>query len=170
MRSVARFEKVSYEEFYKAMKAEPHTSVKTDKVIQDVYMDLQLPKRSTVGSAGYDFHSPFQFWLRPGESIKVPTGIRCRIDEGWVLLCFPRSSLGFKYRFWPENLVPVVDSDYYYAKNEGHIMLMMTNNSDKAMEINAGDKFAQGIFLPFGITFDDDATEERIGGFGSTGA
>lgn len=170
MRSVARFEKVSYEEFYKAMKAEPHTSVKTDKVIQDVYMDLQLPKRSTVGSAGYDFHSPFQFWLRPGESIKVPTGIRCRIDEGWVLLCFPRSSLGFKYKLRLANSVGVIDQDYYHADNEGHIFAKLCNEGDKTVEINPGDKIFQAIFVPFGITFDDNATEERIGGIGSTGA
>lgn len=48
-------------------------------------------------------------------------------------------------------------------------MLKMTNESDKYIHINPGDKIAQGIFLPYGITTDDNATGKRTGGFGSTG-
>lgn len=132
--------------------------------------DVSLPVRATSGSAGYDFVSPISFELAAGESIKVPTGIRVNIREGWWLAIVPRSSLGFKYRMQLDNTVGVVDSDYYHSDNEGHIFVKITNDSrdGKSLVVNAGDKFAQAIFLPYGITYDDAASGIRNGGFGST--
>ena len=129
-----------------------------------------LPRRATAGSAGYDFHAPAAFRLEPGDSIRIPTGVRARIAEGWVLMLFPRSGLGFKYRLQLNNTAGVIDSDYYNAANEGHIFCKLTNDTrdGKTVEINAGDGLVQGIFLPFGITEDDDAHAQRTGGFGST--
>ena len=134
------------------------------------YDELILPRRGTAGSAGYDFYSPLDFTLAPGEIIKIPTEMRVRIDEGWVLTLYPRSGLGFKYRFQLDNSVGVIDSDYARSDNEGHIFLRMTNDSreGKGLRIAAGTAFAQGIFLPFGITVDDEASAVRNGGFGST--
>ena len=127
--------------------------------------------RATSGSAGYDFCTPVGFSLAPGETIKIPTGIRVKIEEGWMLGLYPRSGLGFKYRMQLNNTVGIIDSDYYYSDNEGHIMVKFTNASNTGLTINlnAGDAFSQGIFTEYGITFDDDATGVRNGGFGSTG-
>lgn len=127
-----------------------------------------LPQRATAGSAGYDFCSPLDFTLRPGESLKIPTGVRCRIAEGWVLMLFPRSGLGFKYRLMLSNTVGVVDADYFGARNEGHIFIKLVNAGDRPLALKRGEAFAQGVLLPFGIAEDDDATERRVGGFGST--
>ena len=127
-----------------------------------------LPRRATAGSAGYDFFAPKAFELRPGETVRIPTGVRARIDGGWVLMLFPRSGLGFKYRLRLDNTVGVVDADYFGAKNEGHIFVKMTNCGDRPLSVAAGEAFCQGVFLPFGLTEDDDASAERIGGFGST--
>lgn len=136
----------------------------------DVYDALKLPKRATVGSAGYDFFSPLTFTLMPGETLKIPTGIRVEIHEGWVLMLFPRSGLGFKYRLQMNNTVGIIDSDYFYSDNEGHIFIKLTNNSNegKSVTVEAGQGFAQGLFMPFGITEDDNVTDIRNGGFGST--
>lgn len=130
-----------------------------------------LPRRATAGSAGYDFFTPCAITLAPGEAVKLPTGIRARMAEGWVLQLFPRSGLGFKYRLQLNNTVGIIDSDYYYSDNEGHILIKLTNADPerKTLRLKAGDAIAQGIFLPFGITEDDAATEKRNGGFGSTG-
>ena len=100
----------------------------------------------------------------------LPTGVRAKMDEGWVLMLYPRSGLGFKYRLQLNNTVGVIDSDYFGAKNEGHIMLKLTNDSreGKTLRAAAGEAVAQGVFVPFGITLDDDASAEREGGFGST--
>jgi dUTP pyrophosphatase len=130
-----------------------------------------MPGRATVGSAGYDFFSPLDFVLAPGQTIKIPTGIRARIEDGWVLMIFPRSGLGFKYRIQLNNTVGVIDSDYYGSDNEGHIFIKITNdsNEEKTLSLKKGDGFAQGVFLPYGITSDDETAAVRNGGFDSTG-
>ena len=128
-----------------------------------------LPRRATAGSAGYDFFSPLDFSLAPGACVRIPTGVRARIDDGWVLMLFPRSGLGFKYRLQLNNTVGIVDADYFGARNEGHIFVKLTNAGDRTVSVGAGEAFAQGVFLPFGLTDDDDARGERTGGFGSTG-
>ena len=136
--------------------------------LESPYDALKLPVRATAGSAGYDLPSPLDFALNPGETIKLPTGLRARIEPGWVLLLFPRSGLGFKYRVQLNNTVGVIDSDYFGAANEGHIFLKLTNAGDRPMSVRAGDGVAQGVFVPFGITVDDAADGVRTGGFGST--
>ena len=106
--------------------------------------------------------------LAPGETVKVPTGIRVKIDEGWVLKIYPRSSLGFKYRLMLDNTVGIIDSDYYNADNEGHIFIKMTNLGEKTLTVEEGNAFAQGVFVEYGVTYDDECTASRTGGLGST--
>lgn len=161
MKRIARFEKVSIDRFL---------SDSNGVVSATEYDTVKLPKRATKGSAGYDFFSPIDFTLNPGETIKIATGIRAYMEEGWVLKIYPRSGLGFKYRLGLNNTVGIIDQDYYFSDNEGHIQIKMTNasNEGKSLSVKAGEAFAQGIFLEYGLTYDDDATEERNGGFGST--
>ena len=155
MRKIAKFLKVSENEFLKSGTKEEYDSV-------------ILPKRATLGSAGYDFFSPKEFTLNAGETIKIATGVRVKIDEGWVLKIYPRSSLGFKYRLNLNNTVGIIDSDYYFAENEGHIFIKMTNCGDKPLTVEKGKAFAQGIFLEYGLTIDDECDTLRTGGLGST--
>ncbi|MBR5207674.1 MAG: deoxyuridine 5'-triphosphate nucleotidohydrolase, partial [Erysipelotrichaceae bacterium] len=144
----------------------------TNENIREIYEDIKLPKRATTGSAGYDYYSPIDITLKPNETVKIPTGIRCRMENGWVLMNYPRSGLGFKFRLQLNNTVGVIDSDYYGSSNEGHIMSKMTNDSNegKTVEIKKGTGFIQGIFMEFGICEDDDVDAVRDGGFGSTTA
>ena len=164
-RAIAKFEKVSYEQFFKNIM---DTFGMLDNTIEETYKNIKLPKRATTGSAGYDFYSPIDFELKPGETIKIPTGIRCLMDEKWVLQIYPRSGLGFKYQINLCNEVGIVDSDYSNSDNEGHIFIKLVNRGDKPVTINFGEAFAQGIFLHYGITIDDDTDGIRNGGFGST--
>ena len=168
MQRMAQFFKVSLEEFEKGIK-DCLGEVAEEKV-REMYDNIHLPRRATKGSAGYDFFAPFGFMLKPGESIKIPTGIRVKMEENWVLNLYPRSGLGFKYRLQLNNTVGIIDSDYYYSDNEGHIFVKITNDSNegKSVTVDAGTGFVQGIFLEYGITEDDDASEIRNGGFGST--
>ena len=161
---VARFEIVSFEQFKSAF------DNKTEEEIKAIYDGLILPKRATKGSAGYDFFAPLDIVLKPGETAKIPTGIRVYIEENYVLKLYPRSGLGFKYRLQLNNTVGIIDSDYYYSDNEGHIFAKITNDSNEAktVEIKAHTGFMQGIFVEYGITFDEDGTSIRNGGFGST--
>ncbi len=167
MKRIAKFSKVSFENF-RATWAEDFGG--SDEEIKAIYDEIQLPRRATSGSAGYDIFAPLDITLEPGKTIKIPTGIRCEIDEGWVLKIYPRSGLGFKFRLQLNNTVGVIDSDYFYSDNEGHIFVKITNDSNegKVVEVKVGQGFAQGIFVEYGITYDDDVTALRNGGFGST--
>lgn len=168
MVKIAKFEKVSLQQFEKDyLNSFPELSLKN---IDLIYNRIKLPRRATIGSAGYDFYAPFDIELNPGETIKVPTGIRVRIDEGWVLALFPRSGLGFKYRLQLNNTVGIIDSDYYGSSNEGHIYVKITNDSNekKVVSIKEGEGFVQGIFFMFGLVDDDEVETIRDGGFGST--
>lgn len=167
MHKIARFEKVSYEQFKKDwLKNFPET-----ENVRYIYDSIKLPKRATTGSAGYDFYAPAAVTFEKGKSTLVPTGIRSYIEEGWVLSIYPRSGLGFKHRCQLDNTVGIIDSDYYNSSNEGHIMIKIScdaHDDGHTAVVEAGDGFAQGIFTQFGITFDDDADGVRDGGFGST--
>ena len=149
MKRIAKFEKISFKQFLTDWQSE-HSDDSEDR-IQEIY-------------------APAGFSLDPGQCTRILTGIRARIDDGWVLKIYPRSGLGFKYRLQLNNTVGIIDSDYYGSDNEGHIQIKLTNDSreGKCLEVKEGTGFAQGIFLEYGITVDDETTEERNGGFGST--
>ncbi len=170
MKRVAKFYKVSEEQFKKDwLDTFPETE---QEEVLNIYENIKYPKRATKGSAGYDFFSPTEIKLAPGETVKVPSGIRVEIAEGWVLKCYPRSGLGFKYRLQLNNTVGIIDSDYFYSDNQGHMFAKITNDSNegKTLELEAGTGFMQGIFVEYGITFDDneDELDTRNGGLGST--
>ena len=169
MHRIAQFYKVSFDEFKNGIEGEI-PGMREDE-IREMYDSLQLPKRATKGSAGYDFYAPFTFHLNPGETIKIPTGIRVKMENNWVLQLYPRSGLGFKYRLQLNNTVGIIDSDYYNNEdNEGHIFVKLVNDSDEDYEINIGDKIVQGVFQKIMVTDDEgDIENERAGGMGSTG-
>lgn len=169
MNKIAQFEKVSFEQFVKDCNDTYNDNI-SEEELKNIWNNIKLPQRATIGSAGYDFYTPIGFSIESGETIKIPTGIRCKIDEGWVLTLFPRSSLGFKYRLQLDNTVGIIDSDYYKSDNEGHIFVKITNNSneDKVITVKDGNGFIQGIFIPYGITINDNVNNIRNGGFGST--
>jgi dUTP pyrophosphatase len=167
---VGHFEKVSLEQFMKDMK-DAFENVWNDEEIKELYANIKLPVRATKGSAGYDFFSPIPFALDEWEDIKLPTGIRVIIDEGWFLSCYPRSGLGFKHYLRLGNVVGIIDMDYSGSSNEGHIWAKVRVEKDNGwLTVDAGDAFIQGIFLPYGITYDDAADGVRDGGLGSTSA
>lgn len=157
-----KFEKVSFDQYV--------NSIGGDVDLHTEYNNIKLPRRATTGSAGYDFFSPFNFELAPGETIKIPTGIRVLLDKDKFLAIYPRSGLGFKYRLQLDNTVGIVDSDYSWSDNEGHIFIKITNDGreGKTIHINKGEAFAQGIITQYFVTIDDETNGTRNGGFGST--
>lgn len=188
---VARFEKVSFEEF---LAAYTPIWIETQRIIKnipngesfgysedelkkqalEIWEGIELPKRSTKGSAGYDFFFPYGHTEIPaGASLMIPTGIKAYIEPNWVLFEVPRSSLGMNYRIQFDNTIGIIDSDYYNnSKNEGHIFVKITNDSRDGLTcvFETQCKYCQGIFVPFGITYDDDVDTVREGELGSTGA
>lgn len=176
MKRIAKFEKIEYNQFKKDWldtfpnKFNELDDDTIDTIIRGIYDSLKLPQRATTGSAGHDFYCPSNLTIPIDGCLKIPTGIRCRMNEGWVLQAYPRSSYGFKYGIHLANTVGIIDKDYYNSDNQGHIFIKLVNDSElaKPVEIKTGDAFCQGIFTPFGITEDDNVATIRNGGFGST--
>lgn len=160
---VAKFAKVSREQFKKDL-----TSLVG--IFDDIYDDITIPVRATRGSAGYDFFSPIDIDIAPGAFVKIPTGIRCYIEDGYFLSLYPRSSLGFKFQMALANTVGIIDADYYNSSNEGHIICGIVNHGERIISIRKGDRFCQGIFLPYLLAEEDEVLGKRDGGFGSSGS
>ncbi|MDN5317858.1 MAG: dUTP pyrophosphatase [Thermoanaerobacterium sp.] len=161
-RKIRGFEKISFEQYVKDVGGERHE-------LAEEYLDIKLPRRATAKSAGYDIYSPFSFELNPGETIKIPTGIKAYMQDDEVLKIYIRSSLGFKYDVTLSNNVGIIDADYANALNEGHIWIKLINHGDKTLSINKGEAIAQGIFEKY-LKVDNDTPvkDERVGGIGST--
>ena len=164
MERIAKFLKVSEDNFISSLDGFSKEEAKK------IYEDIKLPLRATKYSAGYDFYAPFDFTLKPGETIRIPTGIRAKMREDYALFLLPRSGLGFKYRLQLNNTIGLIDADYFYSDNEGHIFAKITNDSNegKVISVKKGEAFIQGVFLSYGITEDDEVNTIRNGGFGST--
>lgn len=166
-----KFEKVSFEEFAKDLRKTGMPQA-TDKDIKKIYDSIKLPRRGSMGSAGYDFYSPVSFELRSEDygdvSVVIPTGIRAIMPKDMFLEIVPRSGVGFKTGVRLANQVAIIDADYTESLNEGHIMLKFLSGFS-SLEVQAGDRIVQGIFLKYNTTDDDDVTDIRAGGIGSTG-
>lgn len=203
------FEKVSLDQWKKTIDdiigehnlnaADLKRAEEAREYMYDAYDKIALPKRATAGSVGYDFFTPFDLTMFPGMDMLVPTGIRVYISPEaslWLMMA-PKSGLGTRYKMSLNNTIGVIDADYYGAKNEGHIMLTVSNGLDfegcpmkrvpdiksgqtkvtldfdspitqeRILNLPAGAAFAQGIFMPMHV-MDDGVTDERTGGFGST--
>ena len=180
-----KFEKVSFEQFKKdfldcfsendlvKMGIIPdYRNLSLDEEVRVIWENIKLPKRATKGSAGYDFFAPIDLEFPVGKEVKFPTGIRVKMPTYNVLKLYPRSGLGFKFRLQLNNTVGIIDSDYYYSSNEGHMFAKMICDSRSLgvakTSVKQGEAYMQGIFEEFLLTDDDDADGVRNGGFGST--
>lgn len=155
MRTLAKFEKVSYDLF-------------AEFGSKQTYDNITLPKRATTKSAGYDLFAPQDITLEPNQTITVATGIRALMPDDWCLMIYPRSGLGFKYKLRLNNTVGIIDADYSDSDNEGHIFVRITNESDKTLFVPAGKAFVQGVFTKYFLTEDDEVRDVRNGGLGSS--
>lgn len=134
----------------------------------------RLPERSTKNSAGYDFSNPERVEIPPyklGDNpTMVRTGVKVQMPENEFLMLVNRSSNPKKKKLVIPNSMGIIDADYYNnPDNEGEMFFGFYNVSNETVVIEAGEKLGQGIFIKYGITEDDNATGERVGGFGSTG-
>ena len=152
------FEKISFAEFRKVFGDD-----------KELYQEYNLPRRSSKHSAGYDFLAVKDYVIRPKEILKIPTGVKARMQGDEVLLIVVRSSMGFKYNVRLTNQVGVIDSDFYNnIDNEGHIFISLQNEGDKDYVIEKGEAYGQGIFMKYLLSDDDTAEGIRIGGLGSS--
>ena len=131
--------------------------------------DIQLPKRATEHSVAYDFFSPVEATINPGESVMIWTDVKAMMFYDNALLLNVRSSMG-KHPVMIANTQGWIESDYYNnPDNDGNIGFRLYNLGDAPYEIHAGDRIGQGMFVKYMVTADDQASGKRLGGFGSSG-
>jgi len=135
------------------------------------HLNPVIPKRATENSAGYDLSAIEDVTIQPKEIKLIFTGIKVMMPKNEALFIFPRSSLAIKRGLMMSNSVGVIDADYYgNPDNEGHIMVPLLNITDAPVIIKKGERIAQGIFMPYYKTTDDEVGQiTRLGGFGSSG-
>jgi len=155
-----KFERISFEQFKK--------DVSDSK---ELYEKIELPKRSTSHSAGYDIRSIEDVTIKVGEAKAIKTGLKVSMNDDEVLYLYVRSSLGYKYNVTLMNSVGVIDSDFYNnPDNEGHFQIKLLNLGEKDFEVHVGDRIAQGVFMKYLCVDDEEKIDKkRKGGFGSTG-
>ena len=143
-----KFEKISFEQFKK--------DICDDRKL---YEEYKLPKRETKYAAGYDFFALYDYTLKPGQIMKIPTGVKVQMEEDDVLLLVDRSSMGFNYNVRVCNQVAVIDADYYNNNdNEGHMWIKIQNEGDKDYIVKKGDGMIQGLFIKY-LTVDNEEKE-----------
>lgn len=149
------FEKVSTSEFKKYYS-------------EDLY-DFSLPVRSTRNSAGYDFFAVDEYVIKAHSCLKIVSGVKAQMNGDEVLYLFSRSSMAIKNNITLKNNVAVIDSDFYNnVDNEGNICFVLENNGNEDFVIEKGTRFAQGVFMKYLVTDDDNCGGARNGGIGST--
>lgn len=134
-------------------------------------LEIKLPTRADVGSVGYDFYSPIDFTIMPGETKIVSMDVKAYMLPDEVLCLWIRSSMGIKKRIVLSNQTGVVDSSYYgNPDNDGNICAALTNMGVLPYSVSAGDKIMQGVFMKYLVSDDDKPLSQiRTGGIGSTG-
>ena len=147
-----KFEKISFEQFKKDI---------SDDI--ELYNVFRMPARETIGAAGYDFFSLSDFVIKPGETKKLPTGVKVLMENDEFLAIVVKGGQGFSYNVRLINQVGVVDKDFYNNPgNEGHIWIGLKNEGNKDYVVNKGDGIAQGIFIKYLITDDDSETPKIL--------
>jgi dUTP pyrophosphatase len=145
--------------------------------VKKMFDDVEIPQYSTDGSGCFDIKCYSEDWFRDEfnnspdvfDSYSFRTGLQFEIPEGYVMLVFSRSGHGFKYDVRLANCVGVIDSDY-----RGELKVKLTNDSNRMMLVQHGDKIAQAMIIPipkvaFEVAEELSSTGRGEGGFGSTG-
>lgn len=165
-----KFKKISEKQFFADFTEYLSDECLDTRDSRAIYNMIKLPKRATIGSAGYDIFAPYDITIPPKGTVKVPTGIRVILDDDKFLAVYPRSGLGFKYKMQMWNTIPVIDADYSGSDNEGHIWVKFYNDSPdgKTIVIKRGEAMCQGVIQQFFKADNDETNGIRNGGIGST--
>lgn len=134
--------------------------------------DIPLPHYATDGSAGLDMRACIDapITVSPGETVLVPTGIAIHVaDPGLAAVLLPRSGLGHKHGLVLGNLTGLIDSDY-----QGQVFISCWNRSQKAYEVQPGERIAQMVFIRveqvgFRVVEEFETSDRGAGGFGHSG-
>lgn len=128
-----------------------------------------LPTRGSDYAAGYDLYALEGAVIKAHETVKIGTGLAFELPNETFAAIFARSGLATKQGLRPANCVGICDSDY-----RGEYIVALHNDTDEDKTINAGERIAQMVLMPYiPMVFEEvEELEESVrgaGGFGSTG-
>ena len=139
--------------------------------IRRLRASVRLPEYQTLGAAGFDLAASEDVVVAPHAIALVPTGLVIAVPDGYFLGVFARSSTPLRRGLLVSNGVGVIDSDYCGATDE--IKIQVLNVTGEAVTVRAGDRIAQGLFIPVArASWDETSDDLRVGargGFGATG-
>lgn len=131
----------------------------------------KVPTRGSKYSAGYDLYAATDstVYIPPHSTVKIGTGLAMDIPHGYFGAIFARSGIATKRGLRPANCTGICDEDY-----KGEYIVALHNDSNELMSIEARERIAQLIILPYQdldfIEVDElQKTDRGEGGFGSSG-
>jgi dUTP pyrophosphatase len=135
--------------------------------IKKLNSEAKLPIYAHPGDAGMDFFALAETEIKPGEVIRVKTGIALELPIGYVGLIWDKSGLAANHGL--KTMAGVLDAGY-----RGELQIVVTNLSKEIYSIKKHDKVAQMLIQriesPELIEVDElSDTSRGEGGFGSTG-
>lgn len=158
--------------------------IKSDayKIEVEVMADGQLPSKKNQTDAGFDVYATSDITLYPGQVLKHPLNIKCKLPAGSYMRVETKSGLGSQghlvyagiidelYRGIPH--VVMTNVNLITGLDEDGFPLMRTT----PIVIKKGEKLAQLIMHPYSTEYYveqvesvDTNTARGEGGFGSTG-
>ena len=154
---------------------------------------ITLPTYAHDTDAGMDIYAQDEYTIAPGETIVIPTGIKCAIPEGYALLIQPRSGQSAKTKLRIANTPGLIDAGYrdeigvivenieppfkdiYYEFDDNGEIHIKSILHGQSYTIAPGQRFAQMrlVQVPKAefvqVESVGEIGEDRGGGFGSTG-
>ncbi|MBT4917791.1 dUTP diphosphatase [Candidatus Peregrinibacteria bacterium] len=138
--------------------------------IKRIDKELPLPIYETGGSVGFDIIARESVKVAGKEMGMIPSNLIVEVPEGYMLVVASRSSTPKKKGLTPPHGFGIIDQDYCGSEDE--IRVLVYNFLDEVVEIERGEKIAQGVFVKIDrFEWDEvsEVTEKSRGGFGSTG-
>lgn len=150
MEKVAKFEKVKEDAFVNDITSSMFDMFDADAL--EIYDNLKTPSRDDESAVAYDFYAPVDIRLEPGQTVKIPTGFKIHLKDGYALLIFPKRRLADKYSLRLANTLSVIDGKSH-KESDGDILVKLVNSSSeqKTVEIHQGEAFVQGVIVKCGI-------------------
>ena len=156
--------------------------------IELCHADAKIPTYAKAGDAGMDVYAVEDVTINPGETVIVPTGIKCALPLGYEFEVRPRSGLSVKTPLRVANAPGTIDSGY-----RDEIGVIITNIDPKIKDIDFAEDgtpailYGQSYTITKGMRFAQLVLKEvpacafyevskvaeigfnRDGGFGSSG-
>ena len=137
--------------------------------IKRVDANLPLPRYETDGAVGFDLLCRESVTIESETVGLIPANVIVETPPGYMLVVTLRSSTPRKRGLLIPHGVGVIDQDYCGEGDE--IKIQVYNFTNQPVQIERGERIAQGIFVRVDIGEWEEAARmdsETRGGFGST--